>query len=124
MEVPGAIRRILPSVAFQGASPVNIYLVGVESICREVDAMAKDSDRGMINVEKLNEKDVKIIAVNMAVQEVLKAYLEYTKNVVDFAMSRTGYDAQKFKDIGDELILTPSELVDLVNKLQLAFSDL
>jgi hypothetical protein len=111
-------------MAFRGVSPLKIYLGGKTSTIQVVDEMAKDSDRGMISVEKLNEKDVKIIAVNMAVQEVLKAYLEYTKSVVDMAMTKTGYDAQKFRDIGDELIITPTELVDLINKLQVAFSDL
>jgi len=86
--------------------------------------MAERSEHVYIPLEKLGEKDVRTVAINYAVQEVLKAYLEYAKDVLELSMSKSGYDAQRYKDIGDELVLTPKELVELINKLQVAFSDI
>jgi len=74
-------------------------------------------------LEKLTAAELKTVVINQAVQDILKAYLQYTKDVLELALNKTGYDAQRFKDIGDELVLTPQELLELVNKLQVALSE-
>ena len=56
--------------------------------------------------------------------DIVKAYLEYCQDVLSKALSQSGYDAQRFKDIGDELVLTPQELIEFIDKLQIALAEI
>jgi hypothetical protein len=85
------------------------------------------SEKGLwisVPVDKLKGHDVKILALNETVSEIVKAYLEYCQDVLAKAMTQSGYDAQRFKDIGDELVLTPQELIEFIDKLQIALAEI
>ena len=77
-----------------------------------------------IPVEKLSGKEIKTMLVNKVVADIVEAYLEYASKIVREAFKKEGYDAMKFKEVGDELVLTPNELIELVDKLQVAFSEI
>lgn len=64
-------------------------------------------------------KEMSSIKVNTATSEIVKAYLEYTSSIVTAVIESKSYSTP-FKDIGDQLILTPDELIDLINKVQRA----
>lgn len=65
-------------------------------------------------------REVSSMKVNTATAEVVKAYLEYTSRIVTSVIESKSYSTP-FKDISDELILKPDELIDLINKVQKAF---
>lgn len=60
--------------------------------------------------------------VNQNAAEIVKAYLDYCARVVSAAVDSKGYHAEKFSEINDQLILTPDELIALVDKVQVALS--
>lgn len=79
---------------------------------------------GPMAAEKLSPSEIKTIVLNQAVADIVRAYLEYTSKVVGEALSQSGYDAQRFKEVGDELIITPEELIALIDRLQIALSEI
>jgi hypothetical protein len=48
---------------------------------------------------------------------IIRAYLEYTREIVQSVLNKQGYSSE-FKEIDDDLIIKPSELIDLINKVQ------
>ena len=63
-----------------------------------------------------------LAGINHNAAEIVKAYLDYCARVVSAAVDSKGYHAEKFKDINDEMILTPDELIVLIDKVQVALS--
>ncbi|MEW5936203.1 MAG: hypothetical protein AB1665_00060 [Candidatus Thermoplasmatota archaeon] len=60
--------------------------------------------------------------LNREVSEILKAYLDYCGRIVSAAVSSQGYHLDKFRQISDELVITPEEIVQLVDRIQIALS--
>jgi hypothetical protein len=85
----------------------NIYLSAWDVSCLEGEVMEI-------------ARDVSTLKVNTATAEVVKAYLEYTSSIVTAVIESKSYSTP-FKDIGDELIITPDELIELINRVQKAF---
>ncbi len=73
-------------------------------------------------LKNLSGKDAKEALNNILTAQIVDDYLEYCSKVVKAAIGGSGnYDAQKiFKEVGDELIITPGELVELIDKVQVA----
>jgi hypothetical protein len=86
--------------------------------------MNKDRKTSSIPIDKLSSNELRTYLVNLAVVDIVKEYLRYGHRIVKEAFGKDGYDAMKFKEIGDELILTPEELLDLIDKLQVALSEI
>jgi hypothetical protein len=63
-----------------------------------------------------------LAGLNRETAEIVKAYLDYCARIVSAAVDSKGYHNEKFKDINDELILTPDELVQLIDRVQVALS--
>lgn len=59
--------------------------------------------------------------INNQVVQTVNAYLDYCARVMDASMNSRGYSTERFKQMGDELVLTPEELVELVDRLQVAY---
>ena len=59
---------------------------------------------------------------NEHVARIVEAYLEYAAQVVQASLNRQGYGAEKFREIDDDLIVKPKELVDLINDVQRALA--
>ncbi|MDO9538315.1 MAG: hypothetical protein Q7J68_08365 [Thermoplasmata archaeon] len=63
-----------------------------------------------------------LIGVNHQVAQTLDAYLDYCARLVESVVNSKSYNTDKFKEISDDLIITPEEIVQLVDKLQVAYS--
>ncbi len=74
------------------------------------------NDPGMA---KNNPSNVMTIKINEATVAIVQSYLSYAAQVVGNAISKQGYGST-FKEIGDELIIQPKELIDLINDVQRA----
>lgn len=73
----------------------------------------------MKNLQGITDK---AIVDNILTAEIIDDYLSYCKDIVGSALDRLdNYNVQKiFKEIGDELIITPDELVKLIDAVQVA----
>ncbi len=56
-------------------------------------------------------------SINEATVEILKAYLDYAGQLVREILNKQSYDFH-FKEIDDDLVLKPDELITLINKIQ------
>lgn len=63
-----------------------------------------------------------LVGVNHQVAQTTVAYLDYCARLVESVLNSKSYNTDKFKEISDDLIITPEELIDLVDKLQIAYS--
>jgi hypothetical protein len=61
--------------------------------------------------------DPRINKINKATAEIIQAYLVYAQEVVISALHKQGYGSD-FKEIDDDLIIKPCELIDLINRVQ------
>ena len=59
--------------------------------------------------------------INEATAVIVRSYLEYTQEIVKSVLNKQGYSSE-FKEINDDLIIKPSELIDLINKVQNALA--
>jgi len=60
---------------------------------------------------------------NILTVKIIEKYLAYCTGIVKLAISggTDNFDTQKiFQEINDELIITPDELVDLIDRVQVA----
>lgn len=48
---------------------------------------------------------------------IIRSYLEYSGEIVKSVLNKQGYSSD-FKEIDDDLIIKPSELIDLINSVQ------
>ena len=62
--------------------------------------------------------------VNSQVTQTVNAYLDYCARLIESMMEAKSYSTDKLRQLGDDLVLTPDELVELVNKLQVAYSEI
>jgi hypothetical protein len=66
---------------------------------------------------RIPRSDSLIGEINEATIAIIQAYLNYTGQIVRDALGKQGYDS-RFKEIDDDLVLKPNELVELINKVQ------
>ena len=59
--------------------------------------------------------------INEATAVIVRSYLEYTQEIVKSVLNKQGYSSE-FKEINDDLIIKPCELIDLINKVQNALA--
>jgi hypothetical protein len=59
----------------------------------------------------------KVIKINEATASIVQSYLEYAGEIVKSALNKQGYGSH-FKDIDDDLVIKPSELIELINRVQ------
>ncbi len=64
-------------------------------------------------------KEASAMKVNQATVEIVKAYLEYSSSLIRTVVDSKSYSTP-FKDLDDNMIIQPEELIDLVNKVQKA----
>ena len=62
-------------------------------------------------------KDISGMKLNSATVEIVKAYLEYSGSLLKAVIESKSYSTP-FKEINDELVIQPGELVDFINKIQ------
>jgi len=62
-----------------------------------------------------------LLGINNHVAQTVNAYLDYCARVMESSMNSKGYSSDRFKQLGDELVLTPEEIVELVDRLQVAY---
>lgn len=65
------------------------------------------------------------IVNNILTAEILDDYLEYCESIVTKTMAgMDNYNVQQiFKELGDELIITPDELIKLIDRIQVALEN-
>ncbi len=73
----------------------------------------------MKNIQGIQDRG---IVNNILTAEIIDDYLDYCSTIVNAAVADLGnYNVQKiFKEIGDQLIITPAELVKLIDDVQVA----
>lgn len=69
------------------------------------------------SIKSINE--VKIKSINQVTATIVQSYLQYASEIVSSALNKQGYSTT-FREINDELVIKPSELIDLVNSVQRA----
>jgi hypothetical protein len=76
----------------------------------------------MKNLQGMTDKDM---VNNILTAEIIDDYLEYCSSIISSAMSGLdNYNVQQmFKEIGDDLIITPKELVKLIDSIQVALEN-
>jgi uncharacterized protein YutE (UPF0331/DUF86 family) len=91
----------------------------IREIRKEVKAMKEDV---MKNLQGMTDRDM---VNNILTAEIIDDYLEYCSTIVTTALTgRDNYAAQQaFKELGDELIITPEELVKLIDAIQVALEN-
>jgi len=72
-----------------------------------------------VSWDKLSSKDIKTVAINEATVAIIDAYLEYAGKIVGDALNQQSY-ASSFKEINDDLVIKPDELIDLIDQVQKA----
>jgi hypothetical protein len=63
--------------------------------------------------------EVMTIKINEATVAIVQSYLNYAGQIVRDALNKQSYSSM-FKEIGDELIVKPDELIDFINQVQAA----
>ena len=63
-----------------------------------------------------------LAGINHQVAQTMDAYLEYCAKLVEGVFNAKSYNTDRFKEISDELILTPDEIIQMVDQLQVAYS--
>jgi hypothetical protein len=64
-----------------------------------------------------SKEESKVNKINEETVAIIQAYLEYTGEIVQSVLNKQGYSSE-FKEIDDDLVIKPSELIDLINKVQ------
>lgn len=57
--------------------------------------------------------------VDSATAMIVQAYLKYASELVRESLAKDSYNS-KFKELNDDLVITPKELIDLVYKVKIA----
>ena len=62
-------------------------------------------------------KDISSMKLNSATVEIVKAYLEYSGSLLKTVIESKSYSTP-FKEINDDLVIQPDELIAFINKVQ------
>ena len=60
--------------------------------------------------------------VNVHTAAIVSAYLSYAAQVVQASLTRQGYGAERFREIDDDLVIKPKELLTLIDDVQRALA--
>jgi hypothetical protein len=63
-----------------------------------------------------------LVGINHQVAHTMDAYLDYCARLVESVLDSKGYSTDRFRQISDELVLTPDEIIQMVDRLQVAYS--
>jgi hypothetical protein len=74
-------------------------------------------------MDKLTAKEVKTVKINEATALIIKSYLEYSSKVIEAVMNKQGISSHDFKEIDDDLVIKPYELIDLIDQIQRALQE-
>ena len=74
-------------------------------------------------LEKLSPEDVKTVHINVSTAQIIAAYLEYSGKLIEAVMNRQSIGGADFKEIDDDLVIKPYELIDLIDEVQKALRD-
>jgi hypothetical protein len=62
-------------------------------------------------------KEVRMKSINEVTASIVQSYLQYASEIVTTSLNKQGYSTT-FSDIDDELVIRPSELIELINRIQ------
>ena len=74
-------------------------------------------------LNKLPPKDIKTIYINKATAQIIDAYLNYSGKLIEAVLNKQGVSVQDFKEIDDDLVIKPYELIDLIDEVQKALQE-
>jgi hypothetical protein len=63
--------------------------------------------------------EIRMKSLNEVTAAIVQSYLEYAGLIINTTMSKQGYSTT-FKDIDDDLVIKPKELIDLIDSVQRA----
>ena len=69
--------------------------------------------------EGINLSDDMVIKINEATVAIVQSYLEYTGSIIRDVLNKQGYTSE-FKEINDDLVIKPNELIELIDNIQAA----
>ncbi len=64
-------------------------------------------------------KEIRMKSLNEVTASIVQSYLEYAGQLINTTLSKQGYSTT-FKDIDDDLVIKPEELISLINSVQRA----
>jgi hypothetical protein len=94
---------------------LTIYPIKWKTNKREQEVRYIADDTGYRS--RIPRSDSLTAEINQATVAIVQAYLNYTGQIVRDALVQQGYDS-RFKEIDDDLVLKPNELIELINKVQ------
>ena len=74
-------------------------------------------------LDKLSTADIKTHYINLATAQIVQAYLEYSGNIIEATQNKQSIGSDKFREIDDDLVIKPYELVDLIDEIQKALRE-
>ena len=99
----------------------DLYEKMEEEIQKREDAWKHDYEVAELRKKKMAEANM-LAGINHQVAQTMDAYLEYCAKLVEGVFNAKSYNTDRFKEISDELILTPDEIIQMVDQLQVAYS--
>ena len=75
------------------------------------------------DLEKLTQEELKTGHINQITAQIIEAYLGYAGKLIDSVLNKQSVSIQDFKEIDDDLVIKPYELIDLINEVQKALMD-
>lgn len=70
-------------------------------------------------LERINVSDEMAMKINEATVAIVQSYLNYAGSIIRDVLSKQGYTSE-FKEINDDLVIKPNELIELIDKIQAA----
>jgi hypothetical protein len=74
-------------------------------------------------LEKLSAKDIRNVEINKATAQIIEAYLQYSGKLIESVLNKQGVSLQDFKEIDDDMVIKPYELIDLIDEVQKALRE-
>jgi hypothetical protein len=74
-------------------------------------------------LEKLSAKDIRNVEINKATAQIIEAYLQYSGKLIESVLNKQCVSLQDFKEIDDDMVIKPYELIDLIDEVQKALRE-
>ena len=68
---------------------------------------------------KVDEEVISTIKLDEITADIVKAYLTYSKDIILNILEKQSYNTP-FKDLNDNIVIQPDELIDLIDRVQSA----
>ncbi|MFW3145342.1 MAG: hypothetical protein ACMUIE_00845 [Thermoplasmatota archaeon] len=71
----------------------------------------------MKEMTEFDDKEIAILKLDEITADIVKSYLEYSRTLITMVIEKQSYSTP-FKDLNDDLVITPDELINLIDRIQ------